>query len=398
VTHHARPRACPATRRRAAHHPATDHPCHRRPARRLPGPPGTLLAALAALLLLAHLAPATGTADAPPPPLTWRDDPVPAAATAGGQGPALLYFTADWCAPCKLLAREVFTHPAGRAELARYRRFRLDLEHPHGRALADTFRVATVPTFVLLDRRGQEIERIRGYRSRRLLLEDLARFRQGEGTLGSLRRALRTRPDDPVLQAELGLRHLERLDLDPAARLLASGLASTGAAALPETLAAEAGRALADVRRRQGDAAAAAVALEDLLARWPEHPYRRVTWQQLADFHRTLGDSTAAVDALREAAAVPPPRVDALVDFARAAARTGRHLPAAEQAARQAVELTDRDDPAAMAALAEVLRHRRAYPEAMVWIKRAVAVAPREERGEWGRVRDRIWQAALAGH
>jgi len=330
-----------------------------------------------------------------PGTLTWREDAAPATVLAPGSGPALVYFTADWCGPCKLFAREVLTHPDGRAELARYRRFQLDLDHPHGRALADTFRVSTVPTFVLLDAGGQEIARIRGYRSRRLLLHDLARFRRGEGTRAALRTALARRPRDPVLKAELGLRELEHLELDAAARLLTAGLG--GDPALPDTLAADAARALADVHRRQDRPAAAAAVLENLLARWPDHPYPRVTWQLLADFRERLDDRAGALAALEQAAVLEPVRADHLVTFARAAAEQSRRLGAAEAAARRAVDLTGRTDPQALAALAQVLRQRRQYPEAMVWIKRAVAAAPREERQRWQEEREVIWRAAIAG-
>ncbi len=330
-----------------------------------------------------------------PGTLTWREDPAPAAVLAPATGPALVYFTAAWCGPCKLFAREVLTHPQGRAELAHYRRYQLDLDHPHGQALADTFRVSTVPTFVLLDAAGQEIDRIRGYRSRRLLLHDLARFRRGEGTRAALRAALARRPGDPVLQARLGLRELARLDLDAAADLLAAGLA--GEPALPDTLAGEAARALADVHRRQDRPAAAAAVLEDLLARWPAHPYSRVTWQQLADHRERLGDPRGALAALERAAAVEPVRADHLVTFARAAAAQSRRLEAAEAAARRAVDLTGRADPGALAALAQVLRQRRQYPEAMVWIKRAVAAAPVAERARWREEREGIWRAAVRG-
>jgi len=326
--------------------------------------------------------------------LTWRDNPPPAELVAPiSDRLVLLYFTAPWCSPCKLLQREVFDHPEGRAELDHYDLVRLDLEDPVGHALADSLRVATVPTFVILAPDGDEVERIRGYRSRRTLLHDLSRFRAGNGTRADLVRRLRTTPDDPVLQAELGLRQYERLELDAAVRLLAAGLRDP--AALPDTLAADAARALADLHRRRGEHAAGAAVLEHLLATKPDHAYPRVSWQLLAACRREIGDREGSVAALREAAWVEPVRAAALVDFARAAAGEKVWLEEAEVAARRAVAMTGRQDAEALAVLADVLRYRRKYPEAMLWIKRAMAAAP--EDPQWAARREVILRAAVRG-
>lgn len=373
------------------------------------GPRIALLALLAWGQMLAALPVAAAAGGAPSvPPLTprgsedlvWRDDPdLSAVVPPAGDRPVLLYFTAIWCGPCKLIEREVFHHLDGRGELRHYDLVRLDLDSAAGREVADSRGVRSVPTFVMLDAQGREIERLSGYRSRRLLLRDLARFRAGAGTLGDLRRRLAAAPDDPLLQLEVGLRHHDRNEAVAARDVLAAGLAALAApgvrAARDDTLIAAATRALAENQRRLGETDAAARVLEDLLAARPAHPFRRVTWQMLAACRRDLGDDVAAVQALREAAAVAPPRAEALGEFALAAAAAGWQLEAAEAAARQAVALTGRADPQAMATLAAVLRSRGNFPEAMLWIKRAEAAAPGDER--WPAQRRAILQAAIDG-
>jgi tetratricopeptide (TPR) repeat protein len=335
-----------------------------------------------------------GAALAPAAELPWRDNPAASRLLPpGGERPVLLYFTAPWCVPCKLMEREVFQNPDGRAELANFELVRLDLENPAGRSLADSFRVGTVPTFVMLDPGGAEIERIRGYRSRRLLLRDLARFRAGEGTTAVLRDELAASPGDPRLQAELGLRRYEHLELDTASRLLEASLRDP--AELPDTLAANAARALADLHRRRGEPEEGARVLELLLERHPDHAYPRVSWQLLATCRRESGDPRGAVRALGEAAATEPIRAAALIEYARAAAAQDMDLERAETAASDAVELTGREDPEALAALADVLRRRHRYPEAMMWIKRAMALAPDDPR--WTAEREVIFRAAIRG-
>lgn len=339
--------------------------------------------------LMAVLAAGVNAQDA-----VWRDDASgPAMTRRGGDRPRLLYFTASWCSPCRLVEREVFDHPDGQRMLARFDLFRFHLDHATNQSIADSLGVTTVPTFVVLDSLGREIDRVRGYRSRRLLLRDLERIVKDRGTQADLERRLSARPGDPGLQAALGLRRYERLELDAAERLLAAGLSQPSA--LDDTVAGEAARALAEVHRLQGDPAAGKRVLTEFLDRRADHLYPRATWMLLATCCADAGLEYEEAGALRGAARLAPPRTGALVAFASAAARLSWSLIEAEAAARQAVAMTDRQDPEPQAVLAAVLRRRRNYPEAMLWIKRAVATAPDEPR--WGEQRDVIWRAAIAG-
>jgi tetratricopeptide (TPR) repeat protein len=357
---------------------------------------GDVVAGLVLLLCVPPVAAEPVTA------LTWRHDPDLAVLPPPVAGrPQLLYFTAAWCGPCKLLEREVFDHPDGVVELQRYDLVRLDLDSPAGRREADGRGVQSVPTFIMLAADGSEIERIGGYRSRRLLLRDLARFREGRGTFADLQRRLEVRPDDQDLKLELGLRHHDRRETDAARTLLAEGLRvlpdGGDRTAASDSIAAAASRALAGIHRQDGAAALAAGILERLLTDRPDHPQSRVTWRLLADCRAEAGDADGAIAALHMAAMIQPPRAEHLTEFALAAGRRGRgdDLERAEEAARQAVDLTGRTDAASMAALAQVLRHRRRYPEAMLWIKRAEAADAQGKR--WGELRRAILEAAVLG-
>ena len=72
----------------------------------------------------------------------------------------LIDFRADWCAPCRIMDTEILPHPAVRAILPGFRLLEVDVDaHP------DTgvhFDVSAIPTLLVLDGRGREIDRLVG--------------------------------------------------------------------------------------------------------------------------------------------------------------------------------------------------------------------------------------------
>lgn len=92
--------------------------------------------------------------------VTWRD---PEAESAGDGGKArLYYFSADWCAPCKLMDREVFAEPSLAAAITREfvtikvtdRRTEDGTNRPLVQTLEDRFGVVSFPTLVVVSRSG----------------------------------------------------------------------------------------------------------------------------------------------------------------------------------------------------------------------------------------------------
>ena len=81
---------------------------------------------------------------------------------------SILYFTADWCQPCKKVKPIV-------EELNResfpgiFQVIDVDIE----KEMAQTFEIKSVPTFILFDE-GEEVNRIIGAQSRQALLEFIA--------------------------------------------------------------------------------------------------------------------------------------------------------------------------------------------------------------------------------
>jgi thioredoxin:protein disulfide reductase len=99
------------------------------------------------------------------PSIEWvpYDEQLLSVALAEGR-PVIIDFFADWCAPCKELDARTFRHAEVRAESERFVRMKADLTRtaaPETQVLTDRFRIVGVPTVVLLDSSGSEVEPLR---------------------------------------------------------------------------------------------------------------------------------------------------------------------------------------------------------------------------------------------
>lgn len=97
----------------------------------------------------------------------WRIDEQAAVAEAlaGGQ-PVLIDFTAEWCAACHELDRDTWSDPEVAGELARYVTLRVDLTRktPETDAIRSRWKVAGLPTVIVLSGKGDEVERFFGFK------------------------------------------------------------------------------------------------------------------------------------------------------------------------------------------------------------------------------------------
>ena len=79
------------------------------------------------------------------------------AAAATNQRPALVYFTASWCGPCKLMTRITLTDPAVTQALSNVEHVAIDIDEHSD--LASQHGISAVPTFIMFSATGDEVDR-----------------------------------------------------------------------------------------------------------------------------------------------------------------------------------------------------------------------------------------------
>jgi thiol:disulfide interchange protein len=72
----------------------------------------------------------------------------------------------EWCGPCKVMTRRVFTDP----KVAKYYNehfinLKIDMEKGEGVFLSRKFQIQYYPTLIYLNKDGQEVHRVVGYRN-----------------------------------------------------------------------------------------------------------------------------------------------------------------------------------------------------------------------------------------
>ncbi|MCX8009684.1 MAG: thioredoxin fold domain-containing protein [Ignavibacteria bacterium] len=94
--------------------------------------------------------------------------------------PTLMDFYADWCIPCKELDAETFSDAKVIAESKRFQNLKLDLtdaNNPNTIELTEKYKILGVPTLILFDSSGNEVERITGFIAADKFLEVLRKVK-----------------------------------------------------------------------------------------------------------------------------------------------------------------------------------------------------------------------------
>jgi thiol:disulfide interchange protein DsbD len=131
-------------------------------------------------LLVVALAANSVAADVSAPTIHWYGEEAGLAAARKLHRPVWLYFTADWCMPCKEMERVTFTDKRVAHELERFVSIRIDCtdsDSPPAAAALKRWNVLAMPTVVILDAAGKELRRISQYLSADELVPILTKIR-----------------------------------------------------------------------------------------------------------------------------------------------------------------------------------------------------------------------------
>lgn len=114
------------------------------------------------LMVIAYFALRGGSVEA--------DDFEQKAAEAAAAGkPMLLYFTADWCPPCRRMKRDIWPDPSVQAALAEHVvMVTLDVDTESGRSLGNRYQVASIPTMMVVNPEGELLSDAQGRPLRRV--------------------------------------------------------------------------------------------------------------------------------------------------------------------------------------------------------------------------------------
>ena len=97
------------------------------------------------------------------PAIAWLTDEQAARAKAISEGkPMIIDFGASWCKACKELEHETFPDPTVRTEAQRFVTLRLDMSDDDAvetKAFAEKYKIAGLPTVLMLDKSGKEVVR-----------------------------------------------------------------------------------------------------------------------------------------------------------------------------------------------------------------------------------------------
>jgi protein disulfide-isomerase len=100
----------------------------------------------------------------PPNHINWAKDYASAQQHAAQSGkPIILYFTGEWCVPCRIMKRRVWADPQVEAVVsAGFTSVMIDLDDPNAAGTVSHYSVVSPPTTIITDPQGNVLKRLHG--------------------------------------------------------------------------------------------------------------------------------------------------------------------------------------------------------------------------------------------
>jgi len=110
--------------------------------------------------------------------VSWAPDYTAAQEQAAQSGkPIILFFTATWCSPCRIMKRNVWADEQVAASVnAAFIPVMIDRDDPDAAAALSRYRVGATPTTIITDPQGKVLEQVEGGMAKTDFLELLGRL------------------------------------------------------------------------------------------------------------------------------------------------------------------------------------------------------------------------------
>ena len=115
---------------------------------------------------------------APSNNVSWADDFASAQQQAAQSGkPVILFFTAKWCSPCRIMKRNIWADEQVAASVnAEFIPVTIDVDDPDAAAALSRYRIGVTPTTIITDPQGKVLEQVEGGMGKTDFLKFLGRL------------------------------------------------------------------------------------------------------------------------------------------------------------------------------------------------------------------------------
>jgi len=98
----------------------------------------------------------------PPNHVSWAKDYASGREQAAQSGkPIILFFTGKWCVPCRIMKRSVWADKQVAATVTKgFTPVMIDLDDPNAAETVSRYRVVATPTTIIIDPKGNVLERV----------------------------------------------------------------------------------------------------------------------------------------------------------------------------------------------------------------------------------------------
>ncbi len=86
----------------------------------------------------------------------------------------VLFFTAEWCAPCRIMKREVFADEEVESVVnSQFRSIMIDIDNPDTKEIVNHYKIGATPTTVIVNSKGKVLDYAVGKIEKKKFLEML---------------------------------------------------------------------------------------------------------------------------------------------------------------------------------------------------------------------------------